>query len=76
MKTLNINISELEFRKFKFKKEKWSFSEFLDLISKELKKDTLEQCLKLAEKYGLSEMTMKEISREVKATRKNAKSNS
>jgi hypothetical protein len=30
-------------------------------------------CLELAEKYGISKMTMDEITNEVKAVRKNAK---
>jgi hypothetical protein len=34
----------------------------------------LNKCLELAEKYGLSKMTMDEISEEVKAVRRNAKS--
>jgi hypothetical protein len=33
----------------------------------------LNKCIELAEKYGLSKMTMEEISKEVKAVRRNAK---
>lgn len=33
----------------------------------------LNECIELAEKYGLSAMTMEEISEEVKVARKNAK---
>ena len=73
MKTLNISISDLELDKFGIKKDKISFSEFVDLVSKELTKQTLDKCVELAEKYGLSRMTMQEITGEVKAVRKNAK---
>ena len=73
MKTLNISISDLELDKFAIKKNKISFSEFVDLVSKELTKQTLDKCVELAEKYGLSRMTMQEITGEVKAVRKNAK---
>lgn len=74
MRTLNISISDLELDKFGIKKDKISFSEFVDLVSKQLIRKTLSRCVELAEKYGLSKMTMEEITREVKAVRKNAKS--
>ena len=73
MRTLNISISELELDKFGIKKDKITFSEFVDLVSKELTRQTLNKCIELAEKYGLSSMTMDEITKEVKAVRKNAK---
>ena len=76
MKTLNISISELEFNKFGLKKEKLSFSDLLGIVSKELTKQNLNDSVELAEKYGLSKMTMAEITKEVKAVRKNAKSHS
>jgi len=37
-------------------------------------RQNLNKCIELAEKYGLSKMTMYEITKEVKAVRKNAKS--
>lgn len=73
MRTLNISISDLELDKFGIKKDKISFSEFVDLVSKELTRKTLNKGIELAEKYGLSKMTMEEITKEVKAVRKNAK---
>ncbi len=72
MRTLNISISDLEFNKFGLKDDKLSFSEFIDILSNELSKQTINECVELAEKYGLSKMTMNEISEEVKAVR-NAK---
>ena len=76
MKTLNVNISDLEFNKFGFKKEKLSFSDLIEIISRELTKKNLNDCIELAEKYGLSKMTLKEINKEVNAVRKNAKGHS
>jgi hypothetical protein len=49
------------------------FSEFVDIVSRELMRQNLDDCLSLAEKYGLSSMTMDEISAEVKTVRQNAK---
>lgn len=72
MRTLNISISDLEYNKFGIKEDKLSFTEFLDIVSNELAKQTLDECVELAEQYGLSKMTMDEISEEVKVVR-NAK---
>ncbi len=76
MRTLSINISEVEFNKFGFKKDNLSFSDLVELISRELAKKNLKDSIALAEKYGLSKMTMEDISKEVQETRKNAKDRS
>ena len=74
MKTLSISISDLEYNRFGINKDSLSFSELVELINKEITKQSLDRCIQLAEKYNLSGMTMDEISDEVKAVR-NAKSN-
>ncbi len=76
MKTLSVSISELEFNKFGLKKEDFSFSDLLDILSKEIAKQNLNESIALAEKYGLSKMTMADITREVNAVRNNAKGDS
>jgi hypothetical protein len=73
MRNLNISVSELELNKFGIKEDKLTFSEFVDIVSKELTRQTLYKCIELSEKYGLSKMTTEEITKEVKAVRKNAK---
>jgi hypothetical protein len=73
MKTLNISISEIEYNKFGLKGEQLTFTDFIDLVSKELTRQNLGKSVELAEKYGISKMTMDDISNEVKAVRKNAK---
>lgn len=76
MRTLNIAISDLEFNTFGLRSNSLSFSDLLDIVSRELSKQRLKESLKLAEKFGLSEMTMDEITKEVNAVRKNAKNRS
>ena len=73
MRTLNVSISDIEYDKFGLKDEKLTFTDFIDLVSKELTRQNLNKCLQLADKYGISKMTMDEITNEVKAVRKNAK---
>ncbi|MCX6250283.1 MAG: hypothetical protein NTX61_05980 [Bacteroidetes bacterium] len=74
MKTINITISELEYNKFGIKNENLSFSDFVELVSRELTRQSLYRCTELSEKYGLSSMTTEDVTKEVKAVRKNAKS--
>jgi hypothetical protein len=74
MKTISISISDLEYNQYGLKNDKLSFTEFVDIINKEITKQALNKCLQLAMKYKLSKMTMEEITKEVKAVR-NAKNN-
>ena len=71
MRTLNVSISDIEYNKFGLKEEKLTFTDFIDIVSKELTRQNLSKCLELADKYGISKMTMDEITNEVKAVRKN-----
>lgn len=74
MRTLNISISDIEYNKFGIKNDKLSFTDFIEIISKELTRQNLNKCIELANKYGLSTITMDEITDEVNAVRKNANS--
>lgn len=75
MKSINIQISDFEFDQLGLNKSTLSFSELIDIIGKKLTKQTLERSIQLADKYGLSKMTMEEIDEEIKAYR-DAKNNS
>lgn len=74
MKTISISISDLEYHQFGINNDQFSFSEFVDIINKEITKQTLNRSILLAEKYKISKMSMDEITDEVKAVR-NAKNN-
>ena len=75
MKTLNISISDVEYSKFGLTNDTLSFSEFVDMISKELMKKNLDDAIMEADSSNLSTMTMEAITEEVQAVRQNAKSN-
>jgi cell division FtsZ-interacting protein ZapD len=75
MHTIKISISELDYNKFGFKKENLSFSEFVDIIQRHKMREKLLKSVQIAEKKGLSKMTMEEIDEEIKAVRNNAKGN-
>ena len=76
MRTLNVSISDIEYNKFGLKTENLNFTDFIDLVSQELIQQNLSKSLELASKYGLSDMSMDEISNEVKTVRANAKNHS
>ncbi|MBC7588909.1 MAG: hypothetical protein H7178_11190 [Chitinophagaceae bacterium] len=73
MRTLNVSISDIEYNKFGLKGEQLTFTDFVDMVSKELTRQKLNKCLQLADKYSLSKITMEEITNEVKAVRQDAK---
>lgn len=75
MKSVNVEISDFEFNQLGLSKTTLSFSELMEIIGKKITKQTLEKSIELANKYGLSKMTMQEIDDEINAYR-NAKSNS
>ena len=72
MRTLNISISDMEYNHLGIKNENITFSEFTELVKREVLRNNLNNCLALAEKYGLSSMKMNEINEEIKSVR-NAK---
>lgn len=74
MKTINVSASESELNKYGIRKNELKLSELVELINRELIRQTLAKSIELAEKYSLANLTMGEISKEVKATR-NAKNN-
>lgn len=69
MKSVNVQISDFEFNQLGLVKDTLSFSELIEIIGKKITKQTLEKSIQLANKYGLSKMTMEEIDGEVKAYR-------
>ena len=72
MRTLNVSISDMEFNNLGIKNENITFTEFIELVRREVMRNNLNNCLALAEKVGLSTMTINEINEEIKLVR-NAK---
>ena len=72
MRILNVSISDMEFNNLGIKNENITFTEFIELVRREVMRNNLNICVALAEKYGLSSMTMNEINEEIKLVR-NAK---
>ena len=68
-RTINISISDMEYNHLGIKNENITFSEFKELVKGEVLRNNLNNCVALAEKYGLSSMTMNEINKEIKSVR-------
>jgi predicted CopG family antitoxin len=73
MKTLNIAISDVEYTKFGITNNVLSFSDFIDMVTKELMRENMEAAVTQADICGISSMSMEDISTEVQAVRRNAK---
>jgi len=72
MRILNVSISDMEFNNLGIKNENITFTKFIELFRREVMRNNLNNCLALAEKVGLSSMTINEINEEIKLVR-NAK---
>ena len=69
MRTISIQMSDVEYSTFGLSKDVFYFSEIANLIERQVARQALRRSVELAEKYGLSSMTMDEISAEVNAVR-------
>jgi len=69
MKTLSVAISDVEYTKFGITNNVLSFSDFVDIVSKELMKENIEAAITQADTCGISSMTMDDITSEVQAVR-------
>jgi len=72
MKTLNVAISDVEYTKFGITNNVLSFSDFVDIVSKELMRENMKAVITEADSCGISSMTMEDITSEVQAVRRNA----
>lgn len=73
MKTLTVPINENDYKKFGINNNKIPFTELKEKISLEVAKQALLKCQAIAQKTGLSKMSLKEINDEIREVRKNAK---
>ncbi|REG92678.1 hypothetical protein C8N25_10278 [Algoriphagus antarcticus] len=69
VKTVNLQLSDFEFDELGLNKNTLLFSELIEIIERKITKRTLEKSMQLADKYGLSKMTMEQIDDEIKAQR-------
>jgi len=69
MKTISVQVSEVEYDTFGLSKDRFYFSEFTGLIEQQMARQALKRCVAIAERNGLSSMTMDEINAEINAVR-------
>jgi len=66
MKTISVQMSDVEYSAFGLSKNNFFFSEILDLIEQQMAREALRRSVEIAEENGLSSMTMDEINAEIK----------
>ena len=69
MKTISVQLSDIEYRTLGLTKNVFFFSEIANLIEQQFARQALILSVELAEKNGLSSMTMDEINAEINAAR-------
>lgn len=69
MKTISVQVSEVEYNTFGLSKDMFSFSEFADLIERQIAKPALRRCVATAQQNGISDMSPDDINAEIKAVR-------
>jgi len=69
MKTISVQMSEAEYNALGLSKNVFFFSEIAGLIEQQIARQALRRSVELAEKNGLSSMTMDEINAEINAVR-------
>jgi hypothetical protein len=74
MKTISVQMSDVECNVFGVSKDRFSFSEFAGLIEHQIARQAMQRSVALAAQHGLSSMTMDEINAEINAVRQCKKS--
>ncbi|WP_158858833.1 hypothetical protein [Lunatibacter salilacus] len=69
MRTVQIKVSESDFKKYNLGSEEIKFTDLVELISREYARKSLLDCNEIAKQVGLSKMTMEEINAEIRAVR-------
>jgi hypothetical protein len=65
MKTISVQLSDVEYNTFGLSKDRFFFSEITDLIERQIARQSLHRCVELAGQNNLSSITMDEINAEV-----------
>jgi len=61
MKTISVSISDLEYNQFGINNDKLSFTEFVDLVNKEITKQALNRCIQQAENINFPRCQWKRL---------------
>ena len=70
MKTIQVKVSETDFEKYNLESQKEiKLVDLVEKISLEYAKKALLECNEIAERAGLSNMTLEDINAEIKAVR-------
>jgi len=69
MKTISVQISEVEYAMYGLSKDRFYFSEIAGLIERQIAKQAMRRCVATAQQNGFSTMALDEINAEIKAVR-------
>ena len=69
MKTISVQMSDVEYNTYGLSKDRFYFSEIAGLIEQQMARQAMRRCVTIAEQNGLSTMSMDKINAEIKAVR-------
>ena len=69
MRTISVQMSEVEYSAYGLPKNNFYFSEIVDLIERQVARQALLRSVEMAEQNNFSSMSMNEINAEIKAVR-------
>ncbi len=69
MRTLNISLSEQDYKKYGINSENIRFNKFIDLIKNVIAREALEKCHQIAKQSGLNNISTDEINAEINSIR-------
>lgn len=69
MKILNVNITETDWKKYNFQNELINFETLVEKLKTEFALQALRSCQLIAEKVGLSQLSMEDIDAEINEVR-------
>ena len=69
MKTISVQMSDVEYSTLGLSKNVFFFSEIANLIEQYVARQALRRSVEMSEKNGLSSLTMSQINEEIKAAR-------
>jgi len=69
MRTISIQMSDVEYSAYGLPKNDFYFSEIVDLVERQVAREALRRSVEMAEQNNISAMTMDEINAEINAVR-------
>jgi hypothetical protein len=69
MKTISVQISDADYNTLGLANEQLQYADFKKILKKQIAKEAMENCIKIAKENNFSELTLEEINEEIRIVR-------